>query len=140
MCYKVVIAEDFKMIRDVFENTVTGAEGYEVTASFATAAEAAAYCGTHRVDLVMMDVLFPGGMSGLTASEQIKAASPDTKILMVTSMPELTYVDLLLRSRRECRGAADAQHGGEQEGKRQQSGNGPFENTFCHNGIFSLNF
>lgn len=92
MCYKVVIAEVFKMIRDVFENTVAGAEGYEVTASFATAAEAVAYCCTHDVDLVMMDVLFPGGMSGLTASEQIKAASPDTKILIVTSMPELTYI------------------------------------------------
>ncbi|MBQ5545281.1 MAG: response regulator transcription factor [Clostridia bacterium] len=92
MCYKVVIAEDFKMIRDVFENTVASVEGYEVTASFATAAEAAAYCRTHRVDLVMMDVLFPGGMSGMTASEQIKAVSPDTKILIVTSMPELTYI------------------------------------------------
>ena len=58
----------------------------------------------------------------------------------VTGTGEGDDIHLLLRSRRECRCSADAHHGGEQEGKRQHSGNGAFENTFFHNGIFSLFF
>ena len=49
-------------------------------------------------------------------------------------------VDLLLRSRRECRCPAYAQHGSEQKGKRQHSGDGAFENTCFHLRFFSLFF
>ena len=91
MSYKVVIAEDFKMIREVFEKTVLGAEGYELAASFATAIEAAQYCENHPVDLILMDVLIPGSMSGLEASRIIKEKNPKIKIIIVTSMPELSY-------------------------------------------------
>ncbi|MBP5384545.1 MAG: response regulator transcription factor, partial [Lachnospiraceae bacterium] len=44
-------------------------------------------------DLVLMDVLIPGGMSGLEAARQIKQISPSTRIIIVTSMPELSYIN-----------------------------------------------
>lgn len=91
MAYRVVIAEDYKMIREVFEHAVEDAEGYELTASFQTAIDAARFCEGHPVDLILMDVLIPGSMSGLEAGRLIKAKHPEIKIIIVTSMPELSY-------------------------------------------------
>ena len=91
MPYKVVIAEDFRMIREIFESTVQRAEGYTLAASFPTAVQAVGYIEKNNADLVLMDVLIPGSMSGLNAAEKIKAIKPDVKIIVVTSMPELSY-------------------------------------------------
>lgn len=91
MAYRVVIAEDYKMIREVFEHAVEDAKGYELSASFQTAIDAARFCEGHPVDLILMDVLIPGSMSGLEAGRLIKAKHPEIKIIIVTSMPELSY-------------------------------------------------
>ena len=91
MQYKVVIAEDIRMIREIFESTVERAEGYMLAASFPTAVQAVRYVEKHDADLVLMDVLIPGSMSGLNAAEKIKSLKPDVKIIIVTSMPELSY-------------------------------------------------
>lgn len=91
MSYNVVIAEDFRMIRETFENTVNRAEGYTLAASFPTALQAVKYIEKNDTDLVLMDVLIPGSMNGLDAAEKIKSAKPDVKIIVVTSMPELSY-------------------------------------------------
>ena len=91
MQYKVVIAEDFRMIREIFESTLERAEGYMLAASFPTAVQAVRYVEKHDADLVLMDVLIPGSMSGLNAAEKIKSLKPDVKIIIVTSMPELSY-------------------------------------------------
>ncbi|MBP5281949.1 MAG: response regulator transcription factor [Lachnospiraceae bacterium] len=91
MAWKTVIAEDFKMIRQVFESAVQESEGYELVASFPTAQQAMEWCERHEVDLVLMDVLIPGSINGLDAARHIKKVSPKTKIIIVTSMPELSY-------------------------------------------------
>lgn len=91
MQYKVVVAEDFRMIREIFESTVERAEGYMLAASFPTAVQAVRYVEKHDADLVLLDVLIPGSMSGLNAAEKIKSLKPDVKIIIVTSMPELSY-------------------------------------------------
>ncbi len=89
--YRVVIAEDFRMIREIFESTVVRLEGYALAASFPTAVQAVEYIGRNDADLVLMDVLIPGSMSGLDASARIKEIKPEVKIIVVTSMPELSY-------------------------------------------------
>ena len=91
MSYRVVIAEDFRMIREIFENAVQQEEGFELEASFPTAAQAVKYLENNNADLVLMDVLIPGSMSGLEAAAIIKEKKPKTKIIIVTSMPEFTY-------------------------------------------------
>ncbi len=91
MSYRVIIAEDFRMIREIFENAVKQEEGFELEASFSTAAQAVKYLEKNNADLVLMDVLIPGSMSGLDAAAIIKEKKPKTRIIIVTSMPELTY-------------------------------------------------
>ncbi len=92
MAYKVVIAEDYRMVREVFTSTVRGSGRYSLAGAFSTAAEAMEYCLSSPVDLVLMDVLIPGSISGLEAARAIKAKCPETKIIIVTSMPELSFL------------------------------------------------
>ena len=92
MSYKVVIAEDYKMVREVFENTIRESEDYQLKASFPTAVQAVEYLNANPADLVLMDVLFPGSLSGLKAAKQIKERHPEIKIMIVTSMPEISYI------------------------------------------------
>ncbi len=92
MSWRVVIAEDFKMIREVFENTVNQSGEYVLAASFPNAVQAVDYLNSNTADLVLMDVLFPGSISGLNAARRIKDHNPQIKIIIVTSMPEISYI------------------------------------------------
>ena len=53
--------------------------------------QAVKYIENNDADLVLMDVLIPGSMNGLDAAEEIKTVRPDVKIIVVTSMPEISY-------------------------------------------------
>ncbi|WP_051208829.1 response regulator transcription factor [Butyrivibrio sp. WCD3002] len=79
------------MIREIFEGAVESSESFYLKASYSTAYDAVEYLEKHDADLVILDVLFPGSMSGLDAAEKIKKNKPETKIIIVTSMPELSY-------------------------------------------------
>ena len=91
MSYRVVIAEDFRMIREILESAVEQTEGFELAASFPTALQAVRYFDKNTADLVLMDVLIPGSMNGLDAAALIKEKDPSVKIIVITSMPELSY-------------------------------------------------
>ena len=91
--YRVLIAEDFLMTRQLFENIINAAEDFELVASFPDADSAVAYTAQKYVDLVIMDIVMQTGQSGLSAAKRIKDTRPETRILIVTSMPEITYID-----------------------------------------------
>ena len=46
-----------------------------------------------KLDLVIMDIVMQKGAGGLAAARKIKDIRPETKILIVTSMPEVSYID-----------------------------------------------
>ena len=50
MAYRVVIAEDFRMIREIFEETVNRSPEYELEASFPTAVQAMEYKAPVRTE------------------------------------------------------------------------------------------
>ena len=92
MAYRVVIADDFLMSRQVFESAVKSTDRFTVAGSFATASEAADYVIKFGADLVIMDIVMTEGQGGLNAAKRIKDACPGVKVLMVTSMPEVSYI------------------------------------------------
>ena len=92
MAYKVVVVDDFKMIREVLVHAVELSAGFELAAALPSAEQAVAYCKNEPADLVIMDILIPGETGGLDAAAQIKRDSPHTKIILITSMPELSYI------------------------------------------------
>ena len=97
MKYKVMIVEDQTMPRELFELRIQASERFEVALSIDNAALADVYCLRFPVDLILMDVVTRGGESGLDAAERIKRTFPQMKIIIVTSMPECSY---LSRARR----------------------------------------
>ena len=92
MACRVLVVDDFMMSRTVFENAVGQSPRYELAASLDSAEKAVAYCRERAVDLVIMDVVMTSGMDGLAASREIKSICPGVKILLVTSMPEVSYI------------------------------------------------
>ncbi len=92
MKYKVMIVEDQTMPRELFELRIQASEHFEVAISIDNAAVADIYCLRFPVDLIMMDVVTRDGESGLDAAARIKRAFPQIKIIIVTSMPECSYL------------------------------------------------
>ena len=93
MAYQVLIADDYRMVRQMFEEILKSAEGrYTLAGTAENAEQAAAFCRSHRVDLVIMDVVMGTGKDGIEAAAVIKECCPQTKILLVTSMPEHSFI------------------------------------------------
>ncbi len=91
--YKIMIVEDQTMSRHLFELMVGHAGDYEVLYSLESASVAHIYCDKYPIDLVLMDVVMQDRSSGLEASERIKKSHPDIKIVIMTSMPEVSFIE-----------------------------------------------
>ena len=92
MAYSVLIADDQSMARQLFEMFVKSSEKYRLVHSLESASVAHIYCSRFPIDLVLMDVVMADGVSGLEAAKRIKKVSPKTKIIIVTSMPGVSYI------------------------------------------------
>ena len=93
MKYRVMIVEDQTMPRQLIELILQSSEHFELAISIDNAAMADVYCLKYPVDLILMDVITRNGENGLDAATRIKRAFPDTKIVVVTSMPECSYLE-----------------------------------------------
>ena len=92
MPYKVLIVEDQQMPRQLLEIFISSNKNYVHQASLNDASLALAYCQNKEVDLILMDVYTFQGNSGLLAAEEIKKQFPDIKIIIVTSLPEYSWI------------------------------------------------
>ena len=90
---RVLVVEDQTMPRQLFELLIRTSEDFELAAAIDSAELADVYCLGNAVDLVLMDVITRGSRSGLDAAARIKRQNPQVKIIVVTSMPECSYID-----------------------------------------------
>lgn len=93
MPYSVMIVDDQNMSRNLFEMIVKSSSNYRLVHSINSAAAVDMYLLRTPVDLIIMDIVMADGSNGLDAAEKVKMSFPSTKILMVTSMPEVTFLD-----------------------------------------------
>ena len=92
MPYNVLIVEDQEMPRQLFELFVKSDPAFTLVASITNASLAVDFCSHSRIDLILMDVMTGLGSSGLDAAAEIKAKYPMVKIVIVTSMPEASWL------------------------------------------------
>ncbi|MBP5293655.1 MAG: response regulator transcription factor [Clostridia bacterium] len=92
MAYKVLIVEDQEIPRELFKIYIDSSEKFEHLLSISNASAALSVCQTNRVDLILMDVMTELEHSGLDAAEEIKHAFPNIPIIIVTSMPEYSWL------------------------------------------------
>lgn len=93
MTYKFMIVDDQFVSRELFRLILDNHPGYEVVYSVDTAMFADTYVLNRNLDLVIMDILMQDGSNGLDAAEKIKKLRPDIKIVAVTSMPEVSWME-----------------------------------------------
>ena len=90
---KVVIADDSRLSRVACENIINDSERYELVGSFPTAEQAVLFCSKNPVDMIIMDiVMLKGDYNGIEAAGIIKELHPETKVVLMTSMPEHSFI------------------------------------------------
>ena len=90
---RVLIADDQAVVQNYFKSIIDENESYTLAGITENAALAEVYCAAGRVDLILMDVCTANGESGLKAAAEIKAKYPKIKIIIVTSMPEVSFIE-----------------------------------------------
>ena len=90
---RVMLVEDQRLVQQFLEDIVNDSDRYELAASLRNADLADVYCEREQIDLILMDVYTAGGASGLNAAARIKKKHPYIRIIIITSMPEVSYLD-----------------------------------------------
>lgn len=96
--YNVLIVEDQRMPRESMERLIMQKENYQLAGSVYSAELAIIKCKQQHIDLILMDVSTVGNKDGITCTAEIKAEFPDCKIIIVTSMVEVGYLDRARRA------------------------------------------
>jgi DNA-binding NarL/FixJ family response regulator len=90
--HRIIVIDDQAMLRDSLRVAISLQQDMEVVATLSDAALALDAVEKHSPDLVLMDVFTEGGHSGIVATREIKAAHPEVRVLVMTSLPEITFV------------------------------------------------
>lgn len=89
----VMIVEDQAMLRESLASTIDAQPDMRVVASLADAAEAPAAALERTPAVVLMDVCTENDSSGIVAARRIKERQPEVRVVIMTGMPEVTFVE-----------------------------------------------
>lgn len=89
----VLIVEDQQLVLEILSEAVKSSVNYNLVNTTTNADIAPSLCSMGNVDLVLMDVCTEYEASGLDAAEIIKHTHPEIKIIIITSIPEASWVD-----------------------------------------------
>ncbi|MEA2605330.1 MAG: two-component system, NarL family, nitrate/nitrite response regulator NarL [Chloroflexota bacterium] len=80
---RIIVVDDHPLLLDGLVATLSADDELEIVATGGDAAVAVRAAREHQPDLALLDVAMPGG--GIDAARQIGAASPGTRVVMLTS-------------------------------------------------------
>jgi len=84
---RLLVVDDHEVVRRGLVSLLDRRSGFEVVAQAGSVAESVAAAARYEPDLVIMDVRLPDG-SGIEACREIRAARPETRVVMLTSYPD----------------------------------------------------
>ena len=90
---RVLIVDDQSLVQTYLRTVVEENPDCSVVGTLDCADAAVARCAAGGVDLVLMDVCTAEDASGLKAAAEIKQVCPRVKIIVVTSMPEVSFIE-----------------------------------------------
>ena len=88
---RVLLCDDHALVRSGLRRLLECEGDIEVAGESADAEEAVEQVRTHRPDVLLLDIVLPG-RSGLEAIPDLGAASPDTRILILSMQDDPSYV------------------------------------------------
>lgn len=86
----VAVVDDEPTMRTVLEDLVSGHDACELVGSGASAAEAVELARVLRPDVILLDVMLPGG--GAAAARGILESSPDTAVVAISAYTDGGHV------------------------------------------------
>ncbi len=93
MTHNILIVDDQKMQRIALQTSLSENPDYHVVDSIGTAEMAINFADSKPIDLIIMDIVMTAGINGIEAASRIKRDHPEIKIILVTSMPEVSYIE-----------------------------------------------
>jgi DNA-binding NarL/FixJ family response regulator len=90
---RIVLVEDQAMLRDSLACTINAQDDMRVVSSLADATEALAAVERTGADCALLDVCTENDSSGIVAARRIKGAHPAVRVVIMTGMPELTFIE-----------------------------------------------
>ena len=83
----VILVDDHALVRQGVRAFLETQPGISIVAEAGTGEEAVTLCADLAPDVVLMDLLMPG-IGGIAATRQIRAVSPHTQVIVLTSYHE----------------------------------------------------
>ena len=90
---RVLIVEDQAILRESLARSVGDQPDMTVVAAIADASEALGVALKERPDMILMDVCTEHDSNGIVAAAHIKEQLPECRVIIMTGMPEITFVD-----------------------------------------------
>lgn len=90
--YNIIVIDDHKMLREMIAETLS-TRGFNVVATSGDAKNSVSLCEKFKPDLILMDICTENNSSGLAYSKIIKETFPSVKIILMTGVPDLTFID-----------------------------------------------
>jgi two-component system response regulator NreC len=88
---RILIIDDHQLVRSGLRRLLEGEEDFTVEDEAGTAYDAVRLARLHKPDVILLDVVMPGG-SGLDAIPEIREAAPDAKIVTLSMQDDPSYV------------------------------------------------
>lgn len=93
----IVLADDHAVVRTALRMLLESEPGFEVVAEAGDAPNAIRYVRGHKPDVLILDLNMPGP-SSLDSIPEIKEASPDTQIVILTMQAETGFARQALQA------------------------------------------
>ncbi len=92
MSIKVLIADDHRLILSAVRRALAAADDIEIVAEARRGSQVLPLVHQEQPDVCLLDVRMPE-MDGLTCAERIRAAAPDTRVVMLSASAEPESAD-----------------------------------------------
>ncbi|HZJ86887.1 MAG TPA: response regulator transcription factor [Erysipelothrix sp.] len=90
----VLIVDDQRTARHMLKTIIESSNGrYKLAYEIENAGLAELYCASNKIDLILMDVYTSSRENGIRYAQKIKASYPHIKIIIITSLPEVSFIE-----------------------------------------------
>lgn len=93
---KVLLVDDEQLIRSGLAILLDSYPEIEISGQTSNGQEAADFCETNDVDVVLMDIRMPE-VNGIEGTQLIKDANPKIKVLVLTTFQDAEYISQAMR-------------------------------------------
>jgi len=94
----IIIVDDHQLVRQGVRDFLETQSDLMVIGEAGTGDEAVRLAGQYVPDVILMDLVMPGGVDGVEATRQVKNVSPRTQVVVLTSYHEDEHIFPAIRA------------------------------------------